>query len=446
MTTMSDDTALRMHLGVDDSGAPTLEARQTVALIRHPHTPWSYGEAPEERLGALLTSPLALSLRNTAWQGLLANELRGKGPVEEPDRDLAERARSIGTSIPQLVTLLGPVLDLFDGPALAFENIAAEHVRILFPEFYERAERWSELFNEHMVDSTPAEADERATARVVESLIDTDLAPDDWAHWIGQFREAQVLLASGKASRLLDGLRVRDTPLRGWAEWAALVTERLIAHRRDPDASGQSWIDPASDESDPRSPGVFGQLLEAFGNEPISPTSTHPGIGMLRYLRRGYRYWHVWGTYSQLYDALLATPPALDPCVARILADHVYGYLFIGYHTVHDSVPLPEITELSWSGWEVRTQFPELADLMSVSRPEPLAESFARSRKPAALGLAPIIGEIAELLAFGAAGADLSLALTHLGSVPSGSTHTWLATLSADLVLAAAAPEFNPEP
>jgi hypothetical protein len=83
---------------------------------------------------------------------------------------------------------------------------------------------------------------------------------------------------------------------------------------------------------------------------------------------------------------------------------------------------------------------------MSVSRPEPLAESFARSRKPAALGLAPIIGEIAELLAFGAAGADLSLALTHLGSVPSGSTHTWLATLSADLVLAAAAPEFNPEP
>ena len=89
---MSEHEALlRTLLGIDGSGQPTASARQAVALIRHPHTPWTYGESPEERLGALLVSPLAFNLRGTAWQGLLANELTGSEPTNEPDRNLAER-------------------------------------------------------------------------------------------------------------------------------------------------------------------------------------------------------------------------------------------------------------------------------------------------------------------------------------------------------------------
>jgi hypothetical protein len=475
---MSDDVAhdagldldaLRTLLGVDASGSPALEARQAVALIRHPHTPWSSGEAAEERLSALLVSPLALNLRGTAWQGLLANELTGQEP-KVSDRSFAERAQLAGTSTRQLMRALRPLIGLFDESAVSVEIIAADHMRILFPEFSECAELWSSVFNEHAPDSSRAAAEERATGFVLDSLADSDLPPDESAHRIGQFREAQFLLACGRASQLLDGLRVRDTPLQGWATWATLVTEHLVTIHRDRSAAqgtDQPWIDPVPHDltaTSPRpaaagAPTALGRLLEAYGNEPIRPTTRHPGTGLLRYLRCGFRYWHVWGAYSQLYDALLAAAhavgdeasgPTLEPGQARPLAACVHDYLYIGHDTGHEPVPLPEITELPLNGWEVRTLFPELTVLMSVIRTGSQVESFARARTPAAIGLAPVIGEIAELLALATTEADLRSAMAHLGgapgSLPEPSWRTWLADLSADLEQAAAAPAFNPEP
>ncbi len=78
------------------------------------------------------------------------------------------------------------------------------------------------------------------------------------------------------------------------------------------------------------------------------------------------------------------------------------------------------------------------------------AESFARTRMPAAVGLAPIVGEIAELLALATDETDLSRAMAHLGSAPdahpSQSWRAWLTELSAELVQAATSPEFDVEP
>jgi hypothetical protein len=457
-----DVEALRVLLGIGASGSPTLEARRAVALIRHPHTPWSCGETAQERLSALLVSPLALNLRGTAWQGLLANELTGQEP-KETDRSLAERARLARTSIPQLVRITGPLIELFDEPAVSLEIIAPDHMRILFPEFSECAELWSSVFNEHTADSSRDAAEERATGSVLESLADSELPPDEAAHRIGQFREAQFLLASGRASQLLDGLRVRDTPLQGWAAWATLVTEHLVTIHGDrsaAQATDQQWIDPAPHDLVTASlRPALGQLLAAYGDEPIRPTTRHPGAGLLRYLRCGFRYWHVWGAYSQLYDALLAAAhtvgdeaaaPTLEPGQARPLAECVHDYLYIGHDTGHEPVPLPEITELPLNGWEVRTLFPELTALMSVLRTEPEVDSFARARVPAAIGLAPVIGEIAELLALATAETDLRRAMAHLGGAPGSRRESFwrtrLSNLSADLERAAAAPEFNPEP
>jgi hypothetical protein len=128
----------------------------------------------------------------------------------------------------------------------------------------------------------------------------------------------------------------------------------------------------------------------------------------------------------------------------------VHDYLYIGHDIGHEPVPLPEITELPLNGWEIRTLFPELTVLMSVIRTGSQVGSFARARTPAAIGLAPVIGEIAELLALATAETDLRSAMAHLGgapgSLPEPSWRTWLADLSADLEQAAAAPTFNPEP
>ena len=90
-TTSPDLEELRLLLSIGESGVPTLQARQAVALIRHPHTPWIPGETAEDRLGAVLVSPLALSLHGTAWQGLLAEEVTGLGP-NQPDRCQIGRA------------------------------------------------------------------------------------------------------------------------------------------------------------------------------------------------------------------------------------------------------------------------------------------------------------------------------------------------------------------
>jgi hypothetical protein len=81
---------LRLLLGIGESGEPTLQTRQAVGLIRHPHTPWIPGDTADDRLGAFLVSPLALALRDTAWEGLLAQELTGHGP-DRPDLCLAEK-------------------------------------------------------------------------------------------------------------------------------------------------------------------------------------------------------------------------------------------------------------------------------------------------------------------------------------------------------------------
>jgi hypothetical protein len=464
-TTPPDLEDLRVLLGIGESGVPTLRARQAVGLIRHPHTPWIPGDTADDRLGALLVSPLALALRDSAWEGLLAQELTGHGP-DRPDLCLAERARLAGMSIAQLITALRPVLDLFDEPDLAFE-FAAEHTKILFPEFYEYAELWSGAFNEYVEDSSPAADEERATRSVLDYLADSDLHPDQEARRIGQFREVQVVLAADGSSPLLDGLRVRDSPSQGWPAWTVVVADHLETISRDRAAAlgqHQPWIDPAREQpaADPprpfptHIPNVLAQLFEANQNEPLDPSKRPPDIGLARYVRDGFRYWHVWGTYSQLYDVLLTAAHSvdsgefLDPRLAALLAEYVYGYLYIGYKTGTESLHLQEITDLPMSGWEVRSLFPEIRDLMAIRHTEPLIESFARTRMPAAFGLAPLIGEIAELLALATTDTDLSNAMLHLGAAPDAqppqSWLTWLTDLSADAVRVAAASVLNPEP
>lgn len=381
---MTDDEALRALLGIDDSGAPTAQARQAVALIRHPHTPWTFSELAEDRLGALLVGPLALNLRGTAWQDLLANELIGGEPTG-PDLPLAERARRAGTGIGRLVAVLSPLIDLFDDPTLPFTNFAPAHTEILFPALYEHAELWSNAFNEYAVSADRDLAERRATERVLESLTDPDLEVDVAAHLVGQFREAAILLASGRAPQLLDGLRARDVPLEGWPAWTGAVADRLAAAPR-PTIQAVAALD---DEGDAELP---------------------------RRLRCGYRYWHVWGTYSQLYDALLTTAPAL--------AERMRGYLYIGRETGQELIPLPGISELPLNGWELKTLFPELTNLMAV----PELESFARARIPSSAGLSAVLGEIAELQALAAD-----------SPVP-------LADLSAGLLQLAADPDLDPEP
>jgi hypothetical protein len=465
-TTLPDLEDLRLLLGIDDSGVPTLRARQAVGLIRHPHTPWIPGDTADDRLGALLVSPLALALRDTAWQVLLAEELTGLGP-KESDQCLAERARLAGTSIPQLITALRPVLDLFDAPTLAFEY-AAEHTKILFPEFYECAELWSGVFNEYVEDSSFAADEERATKRVLDSLADSDLHPDQAARQIGQFREVQAVLAADGSSPLLDGLRVRDSPSQGWPAWTVVVADYLETIQRDRAAvqgPHQPWIDPAPEQPaavapcpyPTHVPSALAQLFEAYEDEPIDPEMRPPGIGLARYVRNGFRFWHIRGTYSQLYDVLLAAAHSVDrekilePGLAALLAEYVYGYLYIGYETGTESLRLLEIPERPMSGWEVRSLLPEIRDLMAIRSAEPLIESFARAWVPTAFGLAPLIGEIAELLALATTDTDLSRAMLHLGAAPDTeppeSWRTWLTDLSADAVRwAAAASELNPEP
>jgi hypothetical protein len=157
------------------------------------------------------------------------------------------------------------------------------------------------------------------------------------------------------------------------------------------------------------------------------------------------------------YDVLLAAAHSisseeiLDPSLAAVLAEYVYGYLYIGYETGTESLHLQEITDLPMSGWEVRSLFPEIRDLMTTYRTEPSIESFARTRMPTAIGLAPLIGEVAELLALATTDTDLSNAMLHLGassddSRPPQSWRAWLTDLSTDAVRVAAASAFNPEP
>lgn len=474
---------LRVLLGVGESGVPTLQARQAVGLIRHPHTPWIPGDTADERLGALLFSPLALDLYGTVWQGLVAQELTGRDP-KGSDRCLAERAGLAGTSVAQLVAALTPVLDLFNEPALVFEY-AADHTHILFPEFYESAELWSFVFNEYTEDSSRAADEERATRSVLDFLADADLHPDQTARRIGQFREIQAVLAVDGSSPLLDGLRVSDAPSQGWPAWTAVVADRLATIQRDrADAQGphEPWIDPAPHRTTgvpPRSfpthvPSALAQLFEAYEDEPLDLAMQHPGIGLARYVRNGFRYWHIRGTYSQLYDVLLAAAhsiggedgatPILDPRLAGLLAEYVYGYLYIGYDTGTESLHLKEITELPMSGWEVRSLLPEIRVLMAICRARSsdaasereyawhtasLVESYARTRVPAAFGLAPLIGEIAELLALATTETDLCRAMAHLTDAsdtqPTQSWRAWLTDLSTDAVRVAAASERKPE-
>ena len=456
-TTSPDLEELRLLLSIGESGVPTLQARQAVALIRHPHTPWIPGETAEDRLGAVLVSPLALSLHGTAWQGLLAEEVTGLGP-NQPDRCLAERARLAGTSIAQLVTALRPLLELFDEPAPAFEY-AADHAQILFPEFYDYAELWSAAFNEYVEDSSPAADEERATRSVLDYLTDSDLQPDQEARQIGQFREVQAVLAADGSSPLLDRLRLSDAPSQGWPAWTVVVADHLEAINRDRAAAQgqhQPWIDPAPEQpaavtprpSPAHVPSALAQLFEAYGDAPIDPAMRPPGIGLARYVRNGFRFWHIRGTYSQLYDVLLAAAHSvdseefLDPGLAALLAEYVYGYLYIGYETGTESLHLQEITDLPMSGWEVRSLFPEIRDLMATRRTGPLIESI--------FGLAPLIGEIAELLALATTDTDLSNAMLHLGAAPDAqppqSWRTWLTDLSADAVRVAAASALDREP
>jgi hypothetical protein len=448
---LPDLDGLRALLGIDRSGSPTLRARQTVALIRHhPHVPWNPGETDHERLGALLVSSLALALRGTGWQGLLAQEMTGHGP-KGPDQCLAERARLAGWSTAQLITALRPLLDLFDDPTLTFEY-AAEHTKILFPVFYECAELWSAVFNEHTEDASRAANEDRATRRVLDSLTDSAPPPDEVAHRIGQFRELQAALAADGSSPLLDDLRVSDAPSQGWPTWTGVVADHLETIHRDHTAAQpphEPWIAPdlASAPHHPTAtaprpspspmhvPSALAQLLEACDDEPIDPTTQRPNIGLTHYLRNGFRYWHLWGTYSQLYDALLASDRAGS------LARYVYDYLYIGYDTGPESLLVPEITELPMSGWEIRALFPELRALLAirharlVDHTDSLVDSFARTRMPSAIGLAPLIGEIAELLALCTTDTDLTYAMTHLGGTqPPQSWRTWLTDLSSDAI------------
>jgi len=476
---LPDLEVLRVLLGIDDSGAPTPRARQAVGLIRHPHTPWIPGDTADERLGALLFSPLALDLYGTVWQGLVAQELTGREP-EGSDRCLAERAGLAGTSVAQLVTALTPVLDLFDEPALVFEY-AADHTHVLFPEFYESAELWSFVFNEYAEDSSRAAAEERATRRVLDFLADSDLAPDQTARRIGQFWEIQAVLAVDGSSPLLDGLQVSDAPSQGWPDWTAMVADQLVTIHRDRTAvqgPHQPWIDPAPHRPagfplrslPTHVPSALAQLFEAYEDEPLDPAMQHPGIGLARYVRNGFRYWHIRGTYSQLYDVLLAAAHSiggeeiLDPRLAGLLAEYVYGYLYIGYDTGTESLHLKEIPELPMSGWEVRSLLPEIRDLMAICparsgdeasaheyswHTESLLESFARTQVPTSFGLAPLIGEIAELLALATTETDLSRAMAHLTGAsdiqPPQSWRTWLTDLSTDAVRIATASELKPE-
>jgi hypothetical protein len=465
-TTPPDLEDLRLLLGIGEYGEPTLQARQAVGLIRHPHTPWIPGDTAEDRLGALLVSPLALALRNTAWEGLLAEELTGHGP-NRPDLCLAERARLAGTSIPQLITALRPVLDLFDEPNLAFE-FAAEHTKILFPEFYECAELWSGVFNEYVEDSSPAADEERATRSEswTTSPIPTCTRTRKPAGSVSSAKSRWCSPPTGPRHCLTDCVCVtrRHRAGRPGPSWspttlrrsAAIAPPRRASISRGSTRPGNNR--PPFHRVLPRltSRSVLAQLFEAYGDEPLDPSKRPPGIGLARYVRDGFRYWHVWGTYSQLYDVLLTAAHSvgseeiLDPRLAALLAEYVYGYLYIGYKTGTESLHLQEITDLPMSGWEVRSLFPEIRDLMAIRHTEPLIESFARTRMPAAFGLAPLIGEIAELLALATTDTDLSNAMLHLGAAPDAqppqSWRTWLTDLSADAVRVAAASVLNREP
>ncbi|MFC4912541.1 hypothetical protein [Actinomadura gamaensis] len=238
------------------------------------------------------------------------------------------------------------------------------------------------------------------------------------------------------------GLAAENAPPEGWLDWCAPAVAALSNALRDQQATGRRLVAAAENPSrraqaidDPRY-GNATLLVSAFEGRPLNDTAEWRTSDVIWRFKRAIdhpRFPHELAPVISHLDLLITdleedpwlwdeilggvdVSPGIEPLDA--LAD-----LRAQLMDPHPRPPRPTLKELPLSGWELRFRFPGLA-AFGEGRPDvsgrKLVEDVAAAHEPCRIGLPPLIGEIAELVALLPDEEDVDRAMAHLGATGTG--------------------------
>ena len=442
------------------SAWPGTQSLGAVALLGHPRNAHFVGSSDAELVRALLLSPWGPD-----W---FAPDLAA-GPSERcpgvvggtyetfEQRVLAETGRSLLDLVEQWGALLTMIRDRSVG------QISGEAVWALFPEVDSLATLWAQSYpgdtgRDARGWAWHADEDfawERTLADFGEGAANT-AAP---AALAGQLAELAAWSAAGRCQGVYEAWDDEAVPAHGWASWFAealfrsrqLIRTTAGARRVVPAPSHRTTLRAITADRRYR---CVQPLLAAYeGPIDADVDGGEPGEGFHRFRRAtggSGLGWHL--THAHLCD--LITAARIEPRLLSLLgikhllpADDPLRVLSFLDSCMHPAfgVPRPaedptDVTTIPLNGWELRFRFPELTEFLSIHyrAPESLhrdsdydepsaawlqAEAVAATREPG-YRLAPIIGEITELLVLLPDDQDLERAITHLGG-PAGRREPW---------------------
>lgn len=316
----------------------------------------------------------------------------------------------------------------------------------LFPFFGNLASAWLRRADDPRYSGND---DALASELVEQALVPSPLP------WTRTEEENRLAVAVGSYRELLAttwrndgrelGLPQDPAPAMGWLSWFGIAADALSARLRSlrPEGSADTPLVTAAlwppvsvpGTDDPRF-GNAALLYEAFEGAPISDTPdwrTGDAIGRFRRACAHPRFPHEVGPVIEHMHALIAAAAEDDRLLGDVLGpvkvfpgiDPLDAVADLAAQLSADSLGPghPSLAELPLNGWEIRFRFPLLADF-GKRRPEPTGpwsiETLAAAHEPCRLGLPPLIGEIAELLALLPGQDDVNRAMAHLGADGTG--------------------------
>lgn len=349
-----------------------------------------------------------------------------------------ELRETFGSTVPDVFSKLQVLLESSETAAIldASQLHYQRDFFSLFPLFGGLARSWRGRHNPSTSTSTTA-------AEIVRQVVVNPTnkfiryGDRDWsAAASGSFHELRA--TAGFTEEL--GLPSDDSPEPGWWNWFRMAFDILEAQGRDELAARSGLVVGTCGE--PTCPsglndaryGNAALFISAFEGRPLNDTSNWRTSDAVRRFRRAFdhpRFPHELEPVLTDLDALIIdseenpwiwdevlgeieVSPGIEPIDA--LAD--LRAQLQGPKSIRSS-PM----ELPFTGWELRFRFPMLR-AFGEGRPDAAGtthvEGMAAVHEPCRVGLPPLIGEIAELVALLPDDEDVDRAMAHLGGTGTG--------------------------
>ncbi|MCP2342538.1 hypothetical protein [Actinomadura rupiterrae] len=434
-----DNVLSSCRLGIDGSPSPNFQITDLPLhlgrIVQHPGGSAILHDREEIRLAIR-----GLDYTDESWAELSYGY--GDHPTfdESLERELRER---FGDSVPAAFAGLRELLiqaetcTLVDATHLPY---AGEFGR-LFPAFRDLASAW--LLHAHRQNS--ADETEPSSSEIIQATVLTEDIPyghrrdRDWLTTaVGTFYEMRATFKNDQEL----GLPMEKAPSIGWLRWFEVAAEGMTAKlRSDHDIAGQ-LVMPAHGSPTLPHQGAdhrFGNvtaLAAALDGRLFIDGSEGPTTDALRRFKRALahsRFYYEPETVIKELQTLAADSVSNPRLINDVLGDVAIPSgversdallsLATQLSEPYPAPRRPSLTELPMSGWELRFRFPVLVEF-AKARPEApdgiQVREVAAAYEPCRVGLPPLVGEIAELVALLPDDEDVDRAMAHLGATGTG--------------------------